>query len=73
MSLKYFSNFWRTLEIPLMNYEVNLILTSSTDCVITNFNTEGKFAITQTKLYVPVVTLLTQDNGKLLQQYKIWF
>ena len=56
-----------------MNYEVNLILTSSTDCVITNFNTEGKFAITQTKLYVPVVTLLTQDNGKLLQQYKIWF
>ena len=73
MSLKYLSNFWRTLEIPLMNYEVNLIFTWSTDCVITNFNAEGKFAITQTKLYVPVATLLTQDNGKLLQQFKIWF
>ena len=42
-----------------MNCEVNLILTWSTDCVIANFNAEGKFAITQTKLYVPVVILLT--------------
>ena len=73
VSLKYLSNFWRTLEIPLMNCEVDLILTWSTDCVIANFNAEGKFAITQTKLYVSVVILLTQDNGKLLQQFKIWF
>ena len=32
--LKYLSNFWRTLEMPLINYEVELILTWSADCVI---------------------------------------
>ena len=36
--LKYLSNFWRTLEMPLINYEVNLILTWSSTCVITNSN-----------------------------------
>ena len=64
--LKYLSNFWRTLEMPLINCEVNLILTWSKDCVITNSTGEGKFAITETKLYVPVVTLSTKDNEKLL-------
>ena len=68
--LKYLSNFWRTLEMPLINCEVNLILTWSKDCVITNSKEEGKFAITETKLYVPVVTLSTKDNEKLLQQLK---
>ena len=67
---KNLSNFWRTLEIPLINCEVNLILTLSKDCVITNSTGEGKFAITETKLYVPVVTLSTKDNQKLLQQLK---
>ena len=71
--LKYLSNFWRTLEMPLINCEVNLILTWSKDCVITNSTGEGKFKITQTKLYVPVVTLSTQDNAKLLQQLKSGF
>ena len=56
--------------MPLINCEVNLILTWSKDCVITNSEGEGKFAITETKLYVPVVTLSTQDNAKLLQQLK---
>ena len=55
--LKYFSNFWRTLEMPLINCEVNLILTWSSTCVITNSTGAGRFAITDTKLYVPVVTL----------------
>ena len=68
--LKYLSNFWRTLEMPLINCEVNLELTWSRDCVITNSTGEGKFAITETKLYVPVLTLSTQDNVKLLQQLK---
>ena len=71
--LKYLSNFWRTLELPLINCEVNLSLTWSQDCVITNSTGEGKFAITNTKLYVPVVTLSTQDNTKLLQQLKSSF
>ena len=68
--LKYLSNFWRTLEMPLINCEVNLILTWSKDCVITDSTGEGKFAITEPKLYVPVVTLSTKDNAKLLQQLK---
>ena len=71
--LKYLSNFWRTLEMQLINCEVNLILTWSEDCVITNSEGEAKFAITETKLYVPVVTLSTQDNAKLLQQLKSGF
>ena len=71
--LKYLSNFFRTLEMPLINCEVSLILTWSKDCVITNSEGEGKFAITETKLYVPVVTLSTQDNAKLLQQLKSGF
>ena len=53
--------------------EVNLLLTWSRDCVITNSTGEGKFAITETKLYVSVVTLSTQDNAKLLQQFKSGF
>ena len=71
--LKYLSNFWKTLEMPLINCEVNLILTWSKDCVITNSTGEGKFAITETKLYVPVVNLSTKDNEKLLQQLKSGF
>ena len=73
MPLKYFSNFWRTLELHLINCEVNLILTWTKDCVITNSTGEGKFVITETKLYVPVVTLSTNDNAKLLQQIKSGF
>ena len=65
--LKYLSNFWRTLEMSLINCKVNTILTWSKGCVITNSTGEGKFATTETKLYVPVVTLSTKDNEKLLQ------
>ena len=68
--LKYLSNFTRTLEMPLINCEVNLELTWSRDCVINNSTGAGKFAITEIKLYVPVVTLSTQGNAKLLQQLK---
>ena len=59
--------------MPLINCEVNLILTWSKDCVTTNSTGEGEFAITETKLYVPAVTLSTQDNTKLLQQLKSGF
>ena len=71
--LKYLSNFWRTLEMRLTDCEVNFILTWSSTCVITNFAGTGTFEITDTKLYVPVVTLSTQDNPKLLQQSKSGF
>ena len=68
--LKYLSNFWRTLEMPLINCEVNLILTWSSTCVITDSNGARTFEITDTKLYVPAVTLSTQENTKFLQQLK---
>ena len=74
--LKYLSNFWRTLEMPLINCEVNLILTWSSTCVIiaTNIpNQAAIFEITDTKLYVPVVTLATQENTKFFQQLKSGF
>ena len=71
--LKYLSNFWQTLEMPLINCEVNLKLTWSKDCVITNSTRDEKFQIIEAKLYVLVVTLSTQDNTKLLQQLKSGF
>ena len=71
--LKNLSNFWTTFEMPLINCEVILILTWSKDCVITSSDGEGKFSITETKLYFLVVTLSTQDNAKLLQQLKSGF
>ena len=74
--LKYLSNFWRTLEMPLINCEVNLILTWSSTCDYASVivaNQAATFAITDTKLYVPVVTLSTQENTKFLQQLKSGF
>ena len=71
--LKYLSNFWRTLEMPFINCEVNLILTWSSTCVITDSNAAAIFAITDTKLYVSVVTLSIQENTKFFQQLKSGF
>ena len=72
--LKYLSNIWRTLEMTLFNCEVNLILTWwSSTCVIVSTNAVNQgatFTITDTRLYVSVVTLSTQENTKLLQQLK---
>ena len=59
--------------MPLINCEVNLILTWSKDYVITNSTGEEKFEITDAKHYVPIVTLSAQDNSKLLQQLKSGF
>ena len=69
--LKYLSNFWRTLEMALINCEVELILTWSADCVIISTNVANQnptFTITEKNLYVLVVTLSNQDNAKLLPQ-----
>ena len=74
--LKYLSNFWRTLEMPLINCEIELILTSSRNSVIISTDIENQiptFTITETTLHVPVVTLSTQDNAKLLPQLKNGF
>ena len=68
LPLKYLSNFWRTLKIPFINREVTLILTWSSTCVSSNSTDRAKFETTDTKLYVPVVTLSTKDKAKLLEQ-----
>ena len=58
------SNFWRSLEMPLVNCKIHLELNWSKDCVMSTIaNTE--FKITNTKLYLPIVTLSSKDNVKL--------
>ena len=59
--------------MPLINCEIKLMLTWSSTCVITNSTGARSFSITDTKLYVPVVTLSTQDNVELLEQLKSGF
>ena len=62
--------------MSLINCEVNIILTWSAKCVILYTNLASQistFTITETKLYVPVVTLSTQDNSKILPQLKLSF
>ena len=89
--LKHLSNFWKTLDMPLMNCEINLILTWSKNCVLTsnstidanpdadpaaaaiNNPTNATFKITDTKLYVPVVTLSIENDKALLEQLRTGF
>ena len=73
--LKYLSNFWRSLEMPLINCKVELSLRWIENCVLTaaavgdNANLTGAdsatFEITDGKLYVPIATLSAEDNAKL--------
>ena len=76
LPLKYFSHFWINLEMSLINCEINLILTLPNRCFIIDnpiVGQEPTFTITDTKLYLPVVTLSTKDNAKLLEQLKSGF
>ena len=69
------SNFWRILEMPLINCEINLILTWPQTSFIRDApiaNQIPTFELTDTN-HVPVVTLPTQDNAKLLYQLKSSF
>ena len=84
--LKHLNNIWRMLNMPLINCEVSLTLTWSENCVITSIErsvitdtrrdtspTNAIFKITDTKLYVPVVTLSTKDDDDFLEQLKSGF
>ena len=62
--LKYLSNFWRSLEMPLINCKVELSLKWYETCLLTAATT-ATFEITDAKLYVPIVTLTVEDNSKL--------
>ena len=63
--LKHLSNFWRSLEMPLINCKVELLLTWNKSCILSSVADDSPFSITDIKLYVPVVTLETEDNAKL--------
>ena len=85
IQLKYLSNFWSSLKIPLINCQIELILTWSKNCVLVDVTvnepanpaivapTELKFKITDTKLNLPVVTLSKENDIKLLEQLKSGF
>ena len=66
--LKYLSNFWRSLEMPLINCKVHLELNWIEDCILSNLGDSAKFKITDAKLNVPIVTLSTKDNVNLTKQ-----
>ena len=65
MPLKYLSNFWRSLEVSLINCKVELSLTWNQNCILSSVADDSTLAITDAKLYVSVVTLKTKDNTKL--------
>ena len=77
--LKHLSNFWRSLDIPLINSEIELILTWTKNCVLgdmtvaNNPPTGLEFQITDTKLYVLVVTLSKENDKMLLEKLKSGF
>ena len=76
VTLKYLSNFWRTLEMRLINCKISLQLKWYKDCILVAgvaANQELKFEITDTKLHVPVITLSTQDKVKLLKKLQSGF
>ena len=59
------SNFWRSLEILLINCQVEFSLSWYEECILSNAGNAATFTITDAKLYVPIVTLRTEDNAKL--------
>ena len=83
--LKYLNNFWKSLNIPLINCELELILTWSKNCILPDMTVDAaadpvivaptglEFKITDTKLYVPVVSLSKENDIKLLEQLKSGF
>ena len=86
--LKYLGNFWRSLDIPLINCEITLVLSWYKECVLVgkafrgppaaaanriNSPTNAKFEINDCKLYVAVVTLSAENDNKLLEQLKSGF
>ena len=87
--LKYLSNFWRSINIPLINCEVEIILTWAKNCVLADMTVRDggnnndppaivapiglEFQIKDTKLYVPVVTLSKQNDINLLEKLKSGF
>ena len=66
--LKYLSNFFRSLEMHLINCKIRLNLTWKKECVLSTDNGNAVFIINDTKMYVPVVTLSKEDNKDFIEQ-----
>ena len=66
--LKYLSNFFRSLEMPLINCKIKLNLTWKKECVLSADDGNPVFIINDTKMYVPVVTLSKEDNKDFIEQ-----
>ena len=66
--LKYLINFFRSLEMPLINCKIKLNLTWKKECVLSNQDGAAVFIINDTKMYVPVVTLSKEDNEDFIEQ-----
>ena len=66
--LKYLSNFFRSLEMPLINCKIKLNLTWKKECVLSSNDGNTVFIINYTKLYVPVVTLSKEDKKDFIEQ-----
>ena len=63
--LKYISNFFRNLELPLINTKLFMELNWTKYSVLSNQNQDSRFQITKCELYIPVVTINTENNNKL--------
>ena len=66
--LKYLSNFFRSLEMPLINCKIELNLTWKKECVLSTDAGDAVCIINDTKMYVPVVTLSKEDNKNFIEQ-----
>ena len=63
--LKYLSNFWRSLEMPLINCKIHLELSWIKDCILSSVGDSATFKLADAKLHVPIVTLSTEENVNL--------
>ena len=68
VSLKFLSNFFRSLEMPLINCKIKLNLTWKKECVLSTDAGAAVFIINDTEIYVPVVTLSKEDNKDFIEQ-----
>ena len=66
--LKYLSNFFRSLEMPLINCKIKSNLTCKKKCVLSTDAGDAVFIINDTKMYVPFVTLSKEDNKDFIEQ-----
>ena len=66
--LKYLSNFFRSLAMALINCKIKLNLTRKKECVLSTAADDAVFIISDTRLFVPVVTLSKEDNKDFIEQ-----